>query len=192
MNLESPHRPYAPALIKLLQGVVHHDDESTWNLIRSHDQAVRDYFQTIGVELHVSEADGYAFLRQADLEAGEALPRLVRRIPLNYPTTLLCVLLRERLLQHDTGNIDSPRLVVSREDMIDAMLPFLRERSDETRTAAVINGAINRIAEMGFMTPMKNDQDTFEVRRILKAHLTADRLAEVKTALEAHAENENA
>jgi hypothetical protein len=190
MNEDSTHPPYAPALIKLLQGVVYYGDETTWNLIRDHEQAVRGYFQTIGVELHVSEADGYAFVRQTDDEMTVDLPRLVRRVPLNYSTTLLCVLLRERLLQHDTGDIDSPRLVVSREDMIEAMLPFFRERSDETRSVSTINSAINRIEGMGFISTMKNDGDAFEVRRILKAHLTADKLGEVKAAMEAHVEKE--
>ncbi len=184
------HPPYAPALIKLLQGVVHYDDEQTWNLLRDHDQAIRSYFATIGVELHLSESDGYAFLRQSDDETGESLPRLVRRLPLNYLTTLLCALLRERLLQHDTGDIDSPRLVVSRDDMIEALLPFFKERSDETKTIGRINSAINRIADMGFITPMKTDADVFEVRRILKAHLTADKLSEIRAALETYVEED--
>lgn len=187
---QDDHPAYAPALIKLLQGVVYHDDEGTWKLILDHEPAVRAYFQTIGVVLHLNEADGYAYLRQADDESVDHLPRLVRRIPLNYPTTLLCVLLRERLLQHDTGDIDSPRLVVSRADIVEAMLPFFRERSDETRTIGVINSAVNRIAGMGFLRPMKTDDDVFEVRRILKAHLTADRLSEIRSALEAHVDEE--
>lgn len=187
MNDDAVHPPYAPALIKLLQGVVNYDDEGTWNLIRDHEQLIRAYFRTIGVEVHVSEADGYAFLRQPDDETTEDLPRLVRRVPLNYPTTLLCVLVRERLLQHDTGDIESPRLVLSRADFIEAMLPFFKDRSDETRTVELINRTINRIAEMGFIAPMKNDDEAFEVRRILKAHVTADKLAEIKAALEEHA-----
>jgi hypothetical protein len=184
--MQEEYVEYAPALIRLLQGVVYHDDEPIWKQIRDHEQAVRSHFRTIGVDLHLSEADGYAFLRQANDETADSLPRLVRRIPLNYPTTLLCVLLRERLLQHDTGTIDSPRLVVSREDLIEAMLPFFRERSDETRTVGTINAAINRIVGMGFITPMKSEEDAFEVRRILKAHLTADKLAEIKAVLETH------
>jgi hypothetical protein len=39
---------------------------------------------------------------------------LVRRMPLSYPVTLLCVLLREKLLEFDAQG-DSSRLIVSRE-----------------------------------------------------------------------------
>ena len=105
MNENPTHPEYAPALIRLLRGVVYADDESTWKLIRDHEHPVRAYFETIGLTLHWSEADGYAFLRQDERETNE-LPQLVRRVPLNYSTTLLCVLLRERLLQHDAGGVD--------------------------------------------------------------------------------------
>jgi hypothetical protein len=183
---------FAPALIKLLQGVVYHDDASAWSLIRDHEPAVRAHFQTIGLDLHLSEADGYAFLRQTGPEVDEEpLPRLVRRIPLNYMTTLLCVLLRERLLQHDTGDIDSPRLVVHRDDLVEAMLHFVKQRSDETRVVRQIDAAINRAADMGFLSALKTEEDAYEVRRVLKAHLTADKLAEIKASMETHAE-ENA
>ena len=181
-------RPYAPALIKLLQGIVYQDDEATWNLLRGHEHAVRAYYDVIGLVLHLSDADGYAFLRQSEEEESTHLPRITRRMPLNYPTTLLCVLLRERLLQHDAGGIDSPRLIVSREDMVEAMLPFFKEKSDETRSVAVIHRAVERLAAMGFLTPLKTDEDAFEVRRILKAHVTADKLSEIKAVLEAHVE----
>lgn len=189
--MPSDCQSYAPALIKLLQGVVYHDDASTWSLLRDHEAGVRAYFETIGLELHMSEADGYAFLRQRRQEDGEEpLPRLVRRIPLNYTTTLLCVLLRERLLQHDTGDIDSPRLVVHLSDLVDAMLPYFRNRSDETRTMRSIESAINRALDMGFLAAMKTEDDAYEVRRVLKAHLTAEKLAEIKQTMDAHAEVE--
>jgi hypothetical protein len=43
---------------------------------------------------------------------------------------------------------------------------------------------------MGFITPLKTDEASFEVRRVLKAHLTADKLAEIKADLEVFAEPE--
>lgn len=189
MHTDRP--PYAPVLIKLLQGVVYHDDASSWSLLCDHEPSVRAYFQTIGLDLHLSEADGYAFLRQPEAEEKDApLPRLIRRIPLNYTTTLLCVLLRERLLQHDTGDIDSPRLVVHRDDLMEAMLRFVKERADETRAVRQIDAAIKRAVDMGFLSPLKTEGDTYEVRRVLKAHLTADKLAEIKATMEMHAEEE--
>lgn len=185
--------PYAPVLIRLLQGIVYHDDQDTWDLLLRHQPEIRAYFKTIGGVLYLREADGYAFLRQDDTEATEHLPRLVRRQALNYPTTLLCVLLRERLLQHDTSAIDSPRLVVTREDLHEAMRPFFREHADETRYLRRIDSAISRVRTMGFLTPLQGTrEELFEVRRILKDHLTADRLAEIKHALETHADDDDA
>ena len=189
MSRESPtpdHPAYAPALIRLLQGPVHHDD-AEWNLLLRHQPEVRAYFEQMGLVLYLSEADGYAFLRQGEPEEGEALPRLVRRIPLNYPSTLLSVILRERLLQHEVGDIDSPRLVVSRDELIEAMLPFMPPRGDETRSIRIIGAAVNRAVDMGFLTALKVEDDVYEVRRLVKAQLTVEKLTEVKRQLEEHA-----
>jgi hypothetical protein len=184
---DPPPSPYAAALIRLLQGVVYTDDQEVWSQILRHAAEIRAYCGVIGLSLYVSDADGYAFLRQDAREDEEALPRLVRRVPLTYHATLLCVLLRERLMQHDAGNIDSPRLVVSRDDVIEAMRPFFREQSDETRFVKQVDAAINRVRELGFLTPLKGDDPVFEVRPILKAQLTPERLTEIREVLHAHA-----
>src|SRR5215208_2511849 len=98
-----PIVPYAPAVIKLLQGVIYHDDTAAWNLLLAHQTPIQEYFARIGLVVYVDEADGFAFLRQPELESEEgsriALPRLIRRDRLSYHVTLLCVLLRERLDQ---------------------------------------------------------------------------------------------
>jgi hypothetical protein len=80
---------------------------------------------------------------------------------------------------------------VHRDDLIEAMLHFVKQRSDETRVVRQIDAAINRAVDMGFLSALKTEDDAFEVRRVLKAHLTADKLAQIKTSMATHAE-ENA
>lgn len=183
------HPLYAPVLIRLLQGVIHFDDESTWTLLLRHRKEIDAYFNTIGARVVLSEADGYAFLRQDAVDDETDLPRLTHRHPLNYITTLLCVLLRERLLQHDTGSIDSPRLVIAQAEIHEAMRPFLPEKADDTRLIDTIDRAINRVRDMGFINPLdlgKEDQ-VYEVRRILKAQISAEMLDSIKENIEEHA-----
>ncbi len=189
LSPDSRYPSFAPALIRLLQGVVDYDDESTWTLLLRHRKEIGAYFSTIGVHVHINEGEGYAFLQQ-ERDAEEAsLPRLTHRHPLNYPTTLLCVLLRERLLQHDTGDTSSPRLVVTHEDLHEAMRPFLAAQTDDTRLTGKIDRAINRVRDMGFLTPLSSsdEQKVYEVRRILKARISAEMLESIKDKLEYHA-----
>lgn len=188
-SLDSKYAPFASVLIQLLRGVVHYDDDLNWSALLRHRKEISAYFEKIGAHLYVSEGEGFAFL-QTEPEAVEAgLPRLTHRHPLNYQTTLLCVLLRELLLQHDTGDIDSPRLVVTQEDLIESMRPFFAEQTDETRLIEKITRAINRVRDMGFLSQLStsDEEKVYEVRRILKAKISAEMLESIKTKLENHA-----
>jgi hypothetical protein len=185
---------YAPVVIKLLQGVVYYDDTVIWNLLLSHQTPVAEYCARIGLELYVSEADGFAFLRQPEQEDERGqrvvLPRLVRRDRLSYHVTLLCVLLRERLDQFDASNPESDRLLLADEDLREIMRPFLRERANELMMIRKIDETVNKVADLGFLRRQTiGGEERWEVRRIIKARIDADKLAEIKTKLEQYAES---
>ena len=76
----STERAVATAIIRLMQGVVYREhDEDTWSTLERQGAGVRDHFATIGVDVVVDDAEGYAYLRSRPEEDGEeALPRLVR------------------------------------------------------------------------------------------------------------------
>jgi uncharacterized protein (DUF4415 family) len=181
--------PYASVVIRLLQGVLYHDDIGTWNLLLTHQSAVQEHFARIGLQIYLNEADGFAFLRQPELERNDgqplALPRLTRRDRLSYHLTLLCVLLRERLDQFDASTPDSDRLLLSAEDVREMMRPFLRERSNELTLIKKIDETVNRAAELGFVRRQNvANEEQWEVRRIIKARIDADILSEMKAKLE--------
>ena len=74
---------YAHVLIKLLQDVLYDEDNAAWSDLLTIHITVRDYFAKIGLELHIDEREGFAFLKQRDDEDSK-LPRLVRRAPISY------------------------------------------------------------------------------------------------------------
>ncbi|RRR65735.1 MAG: DUF4194 domain-containing protein [Candidatus Viridilinea halotolerans] len=182
--------PYAPAVIRLLQGTLAPDDTSAWNLLLQHEALVRDYVAKIGLELVLHEADGYAFLRQPELEGEDgatiALPRLTRRDRLTYHVTLLCALLRERLDQFEASTPASDRLILTSDDLRELLRPFLRERGDERALVRKIDETTNRVVDLGFLRRLANDK-RYEVRPILKARIGSEVLAEVLSTLEQHA-----
>lgn len=168
-------------VIALLQGVVYRDERGEiWNSLIALQPQVRDYLAVIGVELVLDEAEGYGFLqsRQQESEDGTVpLPRLVRRQQLAYPVSLLLALLRKKLAEFDAAGGDT-RLILSRDEIVELFRVFLPAGSNEARLIDQIDAHINKVVKMGFVRPLKGQQQLFEVRRILKAFVDGQWLAE--------------
>lgn len=184
----------APSLshlvIPLLKGVIYQEaDGALWAQLLSLQARVRDYVAVIGLELILDEAEGYAFLRSRPQTEDAALPRLVARRPLSYPVSLLLALLREKLAEFDASGGDT-RLVLTRDEIAEIVRVFLPDHSNEARLADQLETHLNKIADMGFLRRLKtsaggHDTPTFEVRRILKAFVDAQWLADLSARLAA-------
>lgn len=183
--------PYAPLVLKLLQGVVYYDDRH-WEMLISYATPLRRHFAAIGLEMHLDEAEGYAYLTQPDDEEADTdLPRLVRRIPLTYDATLLCVLLRESLQQFDARSPDESRHVLSRAQLHEMMQLFLAEQTDMTRLERQVDSAIRQVEKIGFLKKLNTEEEVlYEVRRIIKAKISAEVLVEIRDLLKQYAQEE--
>jgi hypothetical protein len=183
--------PYAPLILKLLQGVLYYDDK-LWDQLIGYAAPLRRHFADIGLQLHLDEAEGYAYLTQPDPEDGAvSLPRLVRRIPLTYDATLLCVLLRESLQQFDAHSPDEPRHLLTRAQMQEMIGIFFAEQTDMTRLARRLDSAIRQVEKVGFLQAIKSeDEELYEVRRIIKAKIDADTLVSIRDQLRDHLPDE--
>ncbi|SHO52662.1 DUF4194 domain-containing protein [Desulfopila aestuarii] len=168
-------------VIALLQGVVYRDERGEiWNALIALQPQVRDYLAVIGLELVLDEAEGYGFLqsRQHESEDGTVvLPRLVRRQQLAYPVSLLLALLRKKLAEFDAAGGDT-RLILSLDEIVELFRVFLPAGSNEARLIDQIDAHINKVVKIGFVRPLKGQQQLFEVRRILKAFVDGQWLAE--------------
>jgi hypothetical protein len=184
--------PYAPVVLKLLQNPLFSDEAASWNLLLSYLTPVQEYFARIGLAVSVHEEDGYAYLHQPALEDDEgqsiALPRLTRRDRLTYHTTLLCVLLREWLDQFESTHLDAGKCTITEDQARELLVPFLPARTDERTIQRRMDSAIERLVDLGFLKRMSSAEKLayFEVRRILKAKIDAEKLAEIKEKLAHH------
>jgi Domain of unknown function (DUF4194) len=172
-------------VINLMRGPIYQDaDERIWDdLIRLRRQ-VADYVTVIGLEVLVDEGEGYAYLRSRPDQDGESvLPRLVARRSLSFHVSVLIALLRKRLAEFDANSSDS-RLVLTRDQIIEMLRLYLPDSSNEARMVDTIDAHINRVVELGFLRRMRNDEDTFEVRRIIKAFVDAQWLADFDRRLD--------
>ena len=175
-------------LVSLLKGVLYRDDAADlWNDLLHLQARVREHAGVLGLELTLDDAEGYAFLRSrpdAEDESGARTPRLMARRPLSFHVSLMLALLRKKLAEFDAGG-DDTRLVLSRDEIVEMVRVFLPESSNEARVTDRIDGHLNRIVELGFLRRMKapGAEEAFEVRRILKAFVDAQWLAEFDAKL---------
>jgi hypothetical protein len=183
-------------LIGLLKSVLYRDgDERQWAALLNLQARVRDYVAALNLDLVLDEAEGYAFLKSrpepADDDAAPRLPRLVARRPLSFAVSLLVALLRKRLAEFDAGGGDT-RLVLSRDDIVELARVFLPDGPNEARLIDQIETTINKVVELGFLQKLKpaggasTGPAAYEVRRILKAFVDAQWLAEFDARLAAY------
>lgn len=185
--MSDPRNDFSVVLISLMKGIVSREhDENLWQSLLALQARVRDHVAPLGLELILDDAEGHAYLRQRPAGDGEAaLPRLVARRQLGYPVSLLLALLRKKLAEFDATS-GEPRLILSREAIVELMRLFLPDTVNEARLHDQIDGHINKIVELGFLRRLRGEYDQFEVRRILKAFVDAQWLAEFDARLAAY------
>lgn len=192
-------------LIKLLQGFLLQEDKHAWEALQQQQTIVRNFFSTLGLHLHLDENDGYAFLRTISMDESEdgkvtgesAIGNLkqeetakkkkltlMRRMPLSFEVSLLCVLLREALDQFDATVHDDHRLIMTKSEIYDLLKLYFPEKHDETKLIRRWDGIINKVIELGFIRELKSDPARIEVLRIIKAMIDAERIGEMKRRME--------
>lgn len=173
-------------VVPLLKGVVYQEDNpGLWNSLLRHQTSVRDYMAVLGLELMLDEAEGYAFLRSnADVEEDgpNNIPRLVARRQHSYPVSLLLALLRKKLAEFDAAGGDT-RLILSRDEVVELIRIFLPAGSNEVKLIDQVDATLNKIAELGFIRRLRGQGQMIEVRRIIKAFVDAQWLAELDQRL---------
>lgn len=184
----SDEHAIAEAIIILMREVVYREShESVWRALEQHRAPVADHFTRVGIDVIVDDVEGYAYLRTREPEDGEdPLPRLVRRRSLTYNVSLLLVLLRGRMVEFEAGG-DDGKLVLTREQLVDMLRVFQASSTNEARIVDQADRTIAQAAELGFLRELRGQTGAWEVRRILKAYVDAQTLADFSTRLAAYA-----
>lgn len=174
-----------PVVHLLKAGVLYQGDApGVWEQVLAQQAAIGDYLGMIGLDVVVDRAEGYAFVRQQDGDArddGAVLPRLVTRHRLSFPVSLMLVLLRGRLADNDAGS-DDPRLVLTREELVEMVRGFLPPRGNEAQLVDQIDTHIRKLVDLKVLRPVKQTA-AYEVRRHLKALVDAQVLSDFKDLL---------
>jgi hypothetical protein len=175
------------AAVRLLQGVVYAEDESVWALLLENEIDLADYFCLIGLHLVIDRAEGLAYLKQLDeheLSGGyERLPKLFRKSPLGYEATILCVLLRDEYRRFEDEDLDNQRCVVSLDSLFELWESFFSSVSDEIQLRKSLAKSMNQLEKLKFVQAVKQSEDSWEIKKILKARVTVEQLEDLRNRL---------
>lgn len=176
---KDPDRDFSESVIALMKGPVYRDThEHTWQQLVAHRSRVNEYVAVLGLDAHVDESEGYAFLRTSPRsDDDDGLPRLVHRRKLSYPLSLLLVLLRRRLAEHDAGGA-ATKAVITGEQIVAMLRTFLPEGRNDARLFDQIDTQVKKAVDLGFLRQVKGDETTYEIRRIIAAFVDGQWLAD--------------
>lgn len=182
-------RDWSIAAVRLLQGVVEAEDGRAWDVLLANVSALETYFARLGLRLVIDEPEGLAYLRQLNEDEAsggyENLPKLFRATRLSYGQTLLCVLLRDALRRFEDEETRDERCVISERDLLDQWKAFFPNEGDDVRQSRDLHATLRKLEELGFVKQFGEEEGQWEIRRILKARLTADELEHLYEQLRA-------
>jgi hypothetical protein len=166
-------------VIALCKGMIDREaDSQLWQWLLNIQVAVSEYVETLGLELILDEAEGYAFLRAREYGVeDDKLPRLIARRQLSFHVSLLLALLREKMAESDASGGEA-RVILSRDEVLEMIRIFLPEGSNEVRLIDQVDSYINQIVKMGFARKLKGSDKMLELHRIIKSFVDAQWLAE--------------
>ena len=169
--------------------MIYDESEKLWNDLLQYQIQITQFFDRIAIELIVDKNDGYAYLKQIEIDEDGNTIGLIRRIPLQYETSLICIFLREMLDEFEINNVDQRNLYVTHKQLKDNIELFFKEKSNKVKLLSGFDGYINSIVGLGFLrkigsNELSKDEIRYEVRRIIKARITNDVLEKFKKKLE--------
>ena len=189
METKIARAPFAAVIIKLLQGPVYADDKNIWRELQAWSSAIQEYFGKIGMTLEIAEQDGFARIMQP--EAGEndetPLPRLMRKQSLTYEATLLAVILREGLEEFDIKS-DGTKFYLRQKEIKERIELFYKEQPNKSKLWKDLSKPINSLLTIGILKLNREDvankdNNQYEIKRIIKAFISNDKLEEIKNKL---------
>ena len=189
METKIPRAPFAAVIIKLLQGPVYADDKNIWRELQAWSSAIQEYFGKIGMTLEIAEQDGFARIMQP--EAGEndetPLPRLMRKQSLTYEATLLAVILREGLEEIDIKS-DGTKFYLTQKEIKERIELFYKEQPNKSKLWKDLSRPITSLLNVGILKlnredAANKDNNQYEIKRIIKAFISNDKLEEIKNKL---------
>lgn len=191
-GLKSNLEEYSLAVVRLLKGTVNSSD-IVWDDVLLYRIAIQKYVNVIGLELIIKENDGYAFLKQFNIDDDDNTIGLVSRKQVGFETSVLLVVLRQILedFENNPTDFSGSEKFIDRDELIDQIELFLPDKYDKIGYLKDLENYINRIEKLGYIKKMDEDDRNvrYKIHKIIKEKINIDALEEFKTKLNEYVES---
>jgi hypothetical protein len=179
-------QPYSKAIVRLLKGTVERNNV-VWNDITNYQTDIQDYISVIGLELIVKRDEGFAFLKQVELDEGNTL-NLVSRRQLGFEVSIVLVVLRQILEEFDSNPTETQSVdkFITDSEIKEEVELFLPGKYNSVKFLKELDNYVKKVVELGFLVETKrtDTEVRYKIHRIIKEKITLDNLQEFKTKLQ--------
>jgi hypothetical protein len=191
MNEIKNIQSYSKAIVRLLKGTVERNN-AVWNDIITYQTEIQDYISVIGLELIVKKDEGFAFVKQVELDEGNTL-NLVSRRQIGFETSIVLVVLRQILEEFDSNPTETQSFekFITNTEIKEEVELFLPEKYNRVKFIKELDKYIKSTEDLGFLIEKnKKDNETkYQIHRIIKEKITLNDLQEFKNKLQEYAES---
>lgn len=185
-------KPYSKAIVKLLKGTVDKKDP-IWIDILNYQADIQSYISKIGLELILKEEDGFAFLKQFEIDDDNNTIGLVSRRQIGFETSILLVILRQAVEEFESNPIDFQvtEKFISQSELEEQIRFFLPEKYNEIQFLKGIDGYIKKVVELGYLKEINSNgtDKKYKIHKIIKEKVTLDILNDFKEKLQQYVES---
>ena len=176
---------YSKAIVKLLKGTVERKD-NVWDDIITYQSEIQDYISVIGLELIIKKEEGFAYLKQTEMEDGTTL-NLVSRRQIGFEVSIVLIVLRHILEEFDNNPTETQSFerFITNTELKEEVELFLPETYNKIKSFKELDSYINKATEFGYLIEKsrKDKEIKYQIHRIIKEKITIDDLLDFKNKL---------
>ena len=194
MELRNRVEPYAKAIIHLLKGDVS-DKDFIWKDLEEYQIEIQEYLNRIGLELIFNKRDGFAYLRQFEVDDDGNTVGLIQRRQLSFEVSIICVLIREAYedFEMNPTNIMAEKCFITHHQLKEQAELFFTQGFNQAKFQRDLDKYISNTLELAFLRLQQdaenNAERVYEAKPIIKARISVNELLEFKDKMKQYVES---
>lgn len=185
-------KPYSRAIVKLLKGTINKND-IIWDDILNYQNEIQEYISKIGLELIVKENDGFAFLKQFEIDNENNTIGIASRRQVGFETSIVLVILRQIIeeFESDPTDFSVTEKYITESELKEQIAFFLPEKFNMAKFLNDLKKYIENVEKLGYLKEAGSslNEKKYKIHKIIKEKVTLDILNEFKENLKQYVES---